>query len=64
METTYHPPELKLEYEDVLKFIKGFPDYQKIPAENRYLLIREYEIFIKKEADRLGKQFRKIQALK
>jgi len=55
--------DLKSKYSETLDVIKNLPDYQKIPTENRFILIKEFESYRKKEAERLGKKFRKLKAM-
>lgn len=59
-----HFQKLKVEHREMLNLLSGYPDYKRIAAENRFFLIKEYEEFCKREAERLGKRFRKVQALK
>jgi len=45
--------------------IRDRPRYQRITAEKRFLLIKEYEdFFLPVEKERLGKGFRKVEAIK
>ncbi len=54
---------LKLKYCVILDRIKDVPDSSRILAEQRFLLIKEYEdIFVKKEKELLGRQFRNKKA--
>ncbi len=54
---------LKLKYCVILDQIKDVPDSSRILAEQRFLLIKEYEdIFVKKEQELLGRQFRNKKA--
>lgn len=55
--------DLRAENKVILNLIKDYPDYQRIPAENRFFLIKEYEDFLKREKESLGKKFRKVKAL-
>jgi len=64
MEEILQNDDLKLRYSETLNLIQDLQDYQRIPAENRFLLIKEYEEYFKKESERLGKGLRRIQAIK
>ncbi len=52
---------LRMRYCVILDRIKDVtPDFKRIRAEQRFLLIKEYEdIFVKKERELLGRQFRR-----
>lgn len=56
--------DLRVKYREALNLVKDLPDYKRIPAENRFLLIREFEDFQKSESKKLGKKFRKMEAIK
>lgn len=63
MEEFFRSTEM-LQYAEILDLIKDLPDYQRVPAENRFLLIKEYEDFLKAESERLGKRVRKAGVLR
>ncbi len=63
MEEFFRSTEM-LQYAEILDLIKDLPDYQRVPAENRFLLIKEYEDFLKAESERLGKRVRKAEVLR
>jgi len=56
--------ELRVRYAEALDQVKGHPDYKRIPAENRFLLIKEFEVFLKKESERLNSKRQKIKVMK
>lgn len=51
--------DLKSQYSDVLMQFSNLPDYNRVRAENRFLLLREFdECFAVKEKTRLGGKYR------
>lgn len=64
MKKMYQIPDLNRESNEELNRVKDLLEYQRIHAENRFILIQRYKDFLEFEAQRLGKKFRKVQALK
>lgn len=52
------------EYWFIYSRLKTLPDYNRVPAEKRFLLIKGFEeYFVKKEAEALGSMFRRKKAM-
>ena len=64
MEVIQEFTDLRLKHSETLNLVKDLPDYKRITAENRFLLIREFEDFQKRESKKLGKKFQKMEAIK
>jgi len=63
MKEIYQSTDLQLKYSEAFNLIRDLPDKQRIRAENRFLLIKEFQDYAKEEAERLGRRFRITPAM-